>query len=110
MGVIADGLATSVKLGVIAAFLALAVGVVLGSIAALKRNKLIDRIIMVVTTAFVSMPSFIMGTLLLLVFSSMLGWFPANGSADAGFAAGRDGARVLAGIRARIGSGTRDAG
>lgn len=86
MGVIADGLATSAKLGVIAAFLALAVGVVLGSIAALKRNKLIDRIIMVVTTAFVSMPSFIMGTLLLLVFSSMLGWFPANGSADAGFA------------------------
>lgn len=82
--IITDGLKTSAFLGVIAAFSALAVGIVLGSIAALRRNKLIDRIIMVVTTAFVSMPSFIMGSLLLLVFSLKLGWFPANGNAEGG--------------------------
>ena len=63
--IIADGMETSVKLGLIAAFSALIIGVVLGSIAALRRNKLIDRVIMVITTGFVSMPSFIMGSLLL---------------------------------------------
>ena len=35
---------------------------------------------MVITTAFVSMPSFIMGTLLLLYFAVKLQWFPANGA------------------------------
>ena len=62
--IIADGLATSAKLGLIAAAIAVVVGVVLGSVAALRRNKMIDRVIMVVTTAFVSIPSFIMGTVL----------------------------------------------
>ena len=81
---IGTGLETSAKLGVIAAFSALIVGVILGSIAALRRNKLIDRVIMVITTAFVSMPSFIMGSLLLLVFSQQLRLFPANGETAKG--------------------------
>ena len=67
--IIGDGMKTSAKLGVIAAFLALIVGVVLGAIAALRRNKFVDKVIMVVTTAFVSMPSFIIGSLLLVLFS-----------------------------------------
>ena len=79
-----DGLRTSVKLGVIAAFLALAVGVVLGAIAALRRNTVLDRIIMVITTAFVSMPSFIMGSLLLVIFAIKLQWLPANGASAGG--------------------------
>lgn len=82
--IIGDGLATSAKLGVIAAGIALVAGVVLGAVAALRRNKLIDRIIMVLTTAFVSMPSFIMGTLLLFLFSVSLGWVPANGAETKG--------------------------
>ncbi len=82
--IIADGMKTSLKLGVIAAVTALVTGVVLGAIAALKRNKIIDRVIMVVTTAFISMPSFIMGTLLLLVFAQKLNWLPANGTTSAG--------------------------
>ncbi len=77
--VISEGLRTSVKLGVVAAGIALVVGVVLGAVAALRRNKLTDKIIMVITTAFVSMPSFIMGTLLLLIFALKLKVFPANG-------------------------------
>lgn len=82
--IIADGLKVSAKLGVTAALLALVIGVVLGSIAALRRNKLIDKIIMVVTTAFVSMPSFIMGTFLLLLFTVTWRVFPANGSTTQG--------------------------
>ena len=82
--IIADGMKTSAKLGVIAAALSAAFGIVLGAVAALRRNKLIDRIIMVITTAFVSMPSFIMGSLLLALFAIKLKLLPANGSTGAG--------------------------
>ncbi len=84
VAVIADGMKTSAKLGVIAALIALAIGVVLGSFAALRRNSIVDRIIMVITTAFVSMPSFIMGSFLLILFSIKLGWLPANGASRGG--------------------------
>lgn len=82
--VITDGMKTSARLGLIAAFGAAIVGIVLGAVAALRRNKLIDKIIMVITTAFVSMPSFIMGSFLLVVFAVKLRWVPANGSTAAG--------------------------
>ncbi len=78
--VITDGMKVSAQLGLTAAFSALISGIVLGAVAALNRNKFIDRVIMVITTAFVSMPSFIMGTLLLLYFAVKLQWFPANGA------------------------------
>lgn len=82
--IIGDGLKVSAVLGVIAAFTALIFGIVLGSVAALRRNKVIDKIIMVITTAFVSMPSFIMGSLLLIAFTLKLQIFPANGTTASG--------------------------
>ena len=82
--VIGEGMKTSAKLGLIAAFSALAVGVVLGAVAALRRNSVLDRAVMVITTAFVSMPSFIMGSLLLVLFSIQLKLLPANGAAAGG--------------------------
>ena len=82
--VIRDGMRTSVKLGVIAAAGAAAVGIPLGAVAALRRNKLIDKVIMVITTAFVSMPSFIMGSLLLVLFAVRWALLPANGSTAQG--------------------------
>jgi oligopeptide transport system permease protein len=82
--IISQGLFTSAKIGLTAASVAIAVGITLGSYAALKRNRRIDRIIMVLSTAFVSMPSFIIGTLFLYVFSLALGLFPATGSPDVG--------------------------
>ncbi|MBQ8541085.1 MAG: ABC transporter permease [Clostridia bacterium] len=82
--IIFDGFKTSIPLGVSAAFLALVTGVVLGAVAALRRNKIIDKVIMVVTTAFVSMPSFIMGSLLLIVFTMTFPIFPANGTTTMG--------------------------
>lgn len=82
--VVKDGLKTSAKLGLIAALWATVAGVVLGASAALKRNTILDRIIMVISTAFVSMPSFIMGSLMLLFFSVKLGLVPANGETAKG--------------------------
>ena len=82
--IIFSGLKVSAKLGVIAAVGAAIVGIVLGAVAALRRNKVIDKVIMVITTAFVSMPSFIMGSLLLVLFAVRLAILPANGSTTAG--------------------------
>lgn len=84
VGIIADGMKTSARLGVIAAVIATITGVVLGAVAALRRNKFVDKVIMVITTAFVSMPSFIMGSFLLIIVSVRLGWLPANGAAAGG--------------------------
>ena len=82
--IIADGMRTSAKLGLIAAFFATIIGIVLGALAAIRRNTVLDKIIMVMTTAFVSMPSFIIGSFLLIIFSVRLGWVPANGATQGG--------------------------
>ncbi len=82
--IIAGGMKVSLKLGLSAAAIATVTGIVLGAVAALRRNKIIDKVIMVISTAFVSMPSFIMGTLLLLIFSLNLHLVPANGATEGG--------------------------
>ena len=82
--IIVDGMKVSAVLGVVAAVSAAVVGIVLGSVAALRRNTLIDKVIMVITTAFVSMPSFIMGSLLLLIFAVKFPILPANGTTAEG--------------------------
>ncbi len=82
--IIADGMKVSAKLGLMAAGIALVMGVVLGAVAALRRNKFIDKVIMVFTTAFISMPSFIMGTFLLLLFALQWAILPASGDTAKG--------------------------
>ena len=84
MDVILEGFASSATIGFIAAGVALLLGMAFGSIAALHHNKFIDRLIMVVSTAFVAMPSFIVGTLLLWIFCVELKLLPANGSESGG--------------------------
>ena len=73
--IISEKFSVSAKLGGMAAATAVCIGLVLGAIAALSRGKWPDRLIIFVTTLFVSVPSFILATLLLLVFCLMLGWF-----------------------------------
>ncbi len=82
--VIGEGLRVSAKIGLIAAAIATVAGIFLGTAAALRRNRLTDKLIMVITTAFVSMPSFIIGTLLLLLFAVKLMLVPANGAMPGG--------------------------
>ena len=74
---ITTGMQVSAKLGLSAAAVAIVFGLVLGSVAALNRGKVIDRIIVFFTTLATSAPSFVLATLLLLVFSIQLGWVPA---------------------------------
>ena len=74
---ITTGMQVSAKLGISAAAVAVVFGVVLGSVAALNRGKVIDRIIVFFTTLATSVPSFVLATLLLLIFSIKLGLVPA---------------------------------
>lgn len=73
--IIGESFPISAKLGLLAVSVALICGTVFGSIAALMRNKLPDRIIIFFSTLFTAVPSFVLATLLLLVFSIKLGWF-----------------------------------
>ena len=79
---ITTGMQVSAKLGLSAAAVAIAFGLVLGSVAALNRGKFIDRIIVFFTTLATSVPSFVLATLLLLVFSIKLGLVPAWSAQD----------------------------
>ena len=75
-GIIGESFPVSCRLGLSAVIVALIFGTIFGSLAALKRNKLTDRIIIFFSTLFTAVPSFVLATLLLLVFSIKLGWIP----------------------------------
>ena len=75
--VIGESFPISAKMGIIAAIIAIIVGIILGSTAALMRNRWPDRVIVFITTAITAMPSFVMATLLLYFFCMKLGWVPA---------------------------------
>ena len=74
--VIGESFVVSAKLGGMAVVVAVILGVIFGSIAALTRNHLPDRLIIFFSTLLTSLPSFVLGTLLLLVFCAKLGWIP----------------------------------
>lgn len=74
--IIADSFPISCRLGLTAVSIALLAGTVFGSLAALMRNRLPDRVIVFLSTLFTAVPSFVLATLLLLVFSIKLGLVP----------------------------------
>ena len=82
--IISEGLAVSTKIGLFAAFFAIIAGIFFGTLAAVFRDKWIDRIIMILTTGSVAMPSFVIGTLLLIIFCLYIPVFPPIGSEPGG--------------------------
>ena len=69
-------LPVSVALGFTAYLLALLVGITIGTLAALKQNSWLDSLSMVVAMLGISIPNFVLGPLLVLLFSLTLFWFP----------------------------------
>lgn len=76
---IADRVPTSLVLGAGALIFALAVGIPLGGIAAMKPNSWLDRIPTSIATLGICLPTFVVGPLLALIFANWLGWFNASG-------------------------------
>ncbi|WP_257797753.1 oligopeptide ABC transporter permease OppB [Aggregatibacter actinomycetemcomitans] len=76
---IASALPVSLKLGTIAFFFAVTLGVAAGTLAALNQNSRWDYILMSCSMVGVIMPSFVFAPLLVLLFAITLGWLPAGG-------------------------------
>lgn len=74
--ILARTLPVSATLGLLAYLLALVVGLTVGTIAALKQNSKYDYASMALAMLGVSLPNFVLGPLLVLVFSLSLYWLP----------------------------------
>jgi oligopeptide transport system permease protein len=77
--IIAQGFPVSALLGLLALAFALAVGVVAGITAAVRRGKLVDHALMAVATVGIALPEFVVAGLAIIVFVFVLPWFPAGG-------------------------------
>ncbi len=76
---IAQGLPTSAKVGLVAVLVILSLGIPIGIISALKQNTVLDHIVMFIATVGIAVPSFVVGTFMMYVFGELLGIIPAGG-------------------------------
>ncbi len=77
-----ERLPATLELSLVAAFLALAVGIPMGVYAALKPKSWLSQVFLAVSLIGVSLPTFLIGILLILVFAVWLGWLPSFGRGD----------------------------
>ena len=77
---IGSGFPVSLRLGLLAILLALLVGVGSGTIAALRQGSLLDRVVMSFAMTGISIPVFVVGPVLVLLFAVKLHWLPAGWS------------------------------
>jgi oligopeptide transport system permease protein len=77
--IIVEGFPVSATIGALSILLALFVGSILGSLAALRQNKVTDYAVMGFAMGGITIPPFVMGPILALVFGLYLGWLPMGG-------------------------------
>ena len=70
------------ELSIVAAALALLVGIPMGVYAALRRGSFMSQLFMTVSLLGVSLPTSLIGILLILIFSVLLGWMPSFGRGE----------------------------
>ena len=80
---IKERLPATLELSAVAAFLALVLGIPMGVYAALQRGRLMSQVLMTLSLVGVSLPTFLIGILLILVFAVMLHWLPSFGRGQA---------------------------
>lgn len=76
--ILADGLPVSATLGTAAFLIATTLGIWLGTLAALRQHTWVDAGAMFSALALISIPTFVTGPLLILVFAVRLGWLPVG--------------------------------
>jgi peptide/nickel transport system permease protein len=79
---IAERFPATLELALVAAIMALAIGIPMGVYAALRRGTFMSQLFMTVSLLGVSLPTFLIGILLILVFAVLLGWFPSFGRGE----------------------------
>jgi peptide/nickel transport system permease protein len=72
----------TLELALVAAVLALFIGIPMGVYTALRRGTFLSQVFMTVSLLGVSLPTFLIGILLILVFAVTLGWFPSFGRGE----------------------------
>ena len=77
-----ERLPATLELAMIAASLALLVGIPMGVYTALKRDSWLSKFILTISLVGVSLPSFLIGIFLILIFAVWLGWLPSFGRGD----------------------------
>lgn len=77
--IIAHGFPVSASLGILALSLALAVGLTAGTLAALRRQRLLDVSVMGIATIGIAVPNFWLAGVSIVLFVFVLPWFPAAG-------------------------------
>ena len=77
--IVLQGLPTTASLGVLAALVAILIGVPLGVIAAARQNTAVDYTALAFGTVFASVPSFVLGFLLIIIFALDLHLVPTSG-------------------------------
>lgn len=79
LGLIADRFPATLELVLVATVISLVAGIPLGVLTAIRRGRWYSESLQFVSIVGVSLPSFVVGILLILVFSVSLGWLPAFG-------------------------------
>ena len=79
---IAERLPATLELSIVSAILALVVGIPMGVYTALRRDGFLARVFMTVSLIGVSLPTFLIGILLILFFGVILQWLPTFGRGD----------------------------
>jgi len=77
--ILAEGFPETATLGLSAFLIALLIGMPFGMAAALKQNSTVDYASVLFSTVFASIPGFVLGILLMIVFAVVLHWLPTGG-------------------------------
>ena len=77
-----ERLPATLELSFVAAALALVAGIVMGVYTALRRDSWLAQALLAISLIGVSLPTFLIGILLILVFAVLLGWLPSFGRGD----------------------------
>jgi peptide/nickel transport system permease protein len=76
---VAERIPATLALTIPALLLKVGIGIPAGIFAALNRGSLADRMVMLLSVAGFTVPSFVLGLVLVLVFAVQLGWLPSGG-------------------------------
>ena len=80
--IIAERLPATIELALVSGFLAFVGGVGLGVLTAIRRHGVLPSFIMTASLVGVSLPTFLIGILLIYIFSVELGWLPSFGRGE----------------------------